>query len=401
MSNHIALRDAWGVVYTPENDDMPKMYLTDHKGTFWINHDHQVFSTSKSHLMHDLVHLIRNKQLFKIKQTIYENGEEGGEMQIAIKPKSSDKIMVDGKVLDKERVIDNGRCTIRIDSRDLDLVFEAFCDLSQDHRLYEVEDRYRLISILGRGGYGLVYKGLNMNSEDFCAVKTEVRRTQNDLQLEYSMLCNAKHANVIRAVDFMRVDQNNFLMTELAEGGSLFSRVRRRGKVSEEASRHIFRQLFAGMQFLHGRDIVHRDMKPENIVLTSATNDLCQAKIIDFGLSSRGSDTKRMESIVGALRYMSPEMLSKKVLRSKRPVDDRVDIWGLGLCLFIALTTTVPFEYDQDLEVYRDRMLGNEIKTYLSSYKCLSDPTKVVIERSLTINASNRPPIDFFVTYNW
>ncbi len=108
-----------------------------------------------------------------------------------------------------------------------------------------------------------------------------------------------------------------------------------------------------------------------------------------------------MESIVGALRYMSPEMLSKKVLRSKRPVDDRVDIWGLGVCLFVALTTTEPFEYDHDLEVYRNRMLDNELKTYLTDYKSLSDSTKLVIQRSLTITASERPPIDFFVTHNW
>lgn len=395
------INQAWGFVYSETKTDLPHMYLTDYKGTFWyaarkggLNVSDS--SSKKESLGSKMLSTIVQRKLFKIK-LIASPESEGSSVfpedddRIFIVPKQKDMVIVDGTPLSRDREILKGSCHITIPDYDLDLIFEAFYDVSARRGLRKLGPSYRFISKLGKGGYGAVYKGLRVKNEKICAIKTLLDPHEDDLMDEYKMLKNLKHANVIKMLDFKSDRHHQFLMTELARGGSLYYRVFKGQKVSESAAQHIFKQVSAAIAYLHKLGIIHRDLKPENIVLMTP-DDLCPAKVIDFGLSCYLNDEEEMEYVAGAYRYMSPEMLAKKIYRRVKDVSygKPIDVWGVGLCYFIALTKTEPYEYSKDLGEYLDRMRAGKMETGLAAYAKLSKHTKKVLNQSLQIDPKKR-----------
>jgi serine/threonine-protein kinase len=199
--------------------------------------------------------------------------------------------------------------------------------------------RYRIVSELGRGAMGIVYKAEDPNLDRLVALKTIILPDDEDARREYHkrFFLEAKaagklsHPHIVTTFDCGEHEGMAYLAMELLEGTDLRTRMTKEGVTALEAVQ-IARQVADGLGYAHERGVVHRDIKPGNIMLNGGGN----AKIMDFGLARmRMADHKTSTGMVlGTPRYMSPEQISGQ------PVDQRSDIFSLGIVLYEMLTGT-------------------------------------------------------------
>jgi len=206
-----------------------------------------------------------------------------------------------------------------------------------------IEQRYRVESLLGQGGLGTVYRCRDLRNEAPVALKLlrspiwgEGERT---LHSEFSILSRLRHPNLIRILDFGRLEgfRGPYIVQEYVEGLNLFEATAGRpaGQVLE-----ILAQLCRVVQFLHDRGVVHRDLKPGNVLFASSPDGRGQLKVLDFGLAQWLSSEKK-QTIEGTLAYMAPEVLMG------RGAGPRSDLYSLGILFYQVLARRLPFE-DED-----------------------------------------------------
>ncbi|HEY9758663.1 MAG TPA: protein kinase [Oculatellaceae cyanobacterium] len=221
-----------------------------------------------------------------------------------------------------------------------------------------IDDRYRVLSKLGRGGMGLVYKVEQIFIKKQFALKTidsrllsekVVRRFQQEAKASFAL----KHPNIVAVNDFGVLDgQSPFLVMELINGETLADRLETGGALTIDIALPIFIQICFALAYAHELGIVHRDIKPSNIMLVSGVKPGTDGsiKILDFGLAKFTLHEEgeiqaltRTGEIFGSPMYMSPEQCSG--LRA----DHRTDIYSLGCVIFEALTGKPPFVGDSAL----------------------------------------------------
>jgi eukaryotic-like serine/threonine-protein kinase len=200
--------------------------------------------------------------------------------------------------------------------------------------------RYRIVDELGRGAMGIVYKAEDPNLDRLVALKTIILPEDAEEHGEYRkrFFLEAKaagklnHPNIVTTFDCGELEGMAYLAMELLEGIDLRTRMTKQGVTALEAV-EIARQVAEGLGYAHERGVVHRDVKPGNIMLNGGGG---KAKIMDFGLARmRMADHKTSTGMVlGTPRYMSPEQISGQ------PVDQRSDIFSLGIVLYEMLTGT-------------------------------------------------------------
>jgi len=204
--------------------------------------------------------------------------------------------------------------------------------------------RYQVIEELGKGGMGKVYRVLDKKLREEVALKLikpeialdkeTIERFSNELKLARKI----GHRNVGRMYELMEDEGTHFITMEYVSGENLKSTIRRIGQLPVAKSMAIARQICEGLEEAHRLGIVHRDLKPSNIILDTEGN----ARIMDFGIA-RSLKAKALTGagmIVGTPEYMSPEQVEGK------DVDQRSDIYSLGIILYEMLTGRVPFEGD-------------------------------------------------------
>ncbi|CAA6660518.1 unnamed protein product [Spirodela intermedia] len=156
------------------------------------------------------------------------------------------------------------------------------------------------------------------------------------LDCEVSFLRSVRHPNIVRLLDVVRADGCMFLATEFCAGGNLADYIRQHGAICEQVSRKFMRQLGAGLEVLHAHHIIHGDLKPENLLLSSDGGDPV-LKIADFGLSRVILPGQSVDKVCGSPPYMAPEMM-----RFQR-YDEKIDMWSVGAILFELLNGYPPF----------------------------------------------------------
>ena len=199
--------------------------------------------------------------------------------------------------------------------------------------------RYKIQGELGRGAMGIVYKAEDPNLDRMVALKTIIldedaegaKEYKKRFMLEAKAAGKLNHPSIVTTFDYGEEDGLAYLAMELLEGTDLRSRLQKEAIPAVEAL-EIVRQVADGLGYAHARGVVHRDIKPGNIMLNGGG----QAKIMDFGLARmRMADHKTSTGMVlGTPRYMSPEQISGL------PVDQRSDIFSLGIVLYEMLTGT-------------------------------------------------------------
>jgi serine/threonine-protein kinase len=197
--------------------------------------------------------------------------------------------------------------------------------------------RYKILGELGRGAMGIVYRAQDPALDRVVALKTIILGDDAEGREEYQkrFFLEAKaagkltHPAIVTTYDFGEHDGVAFLAMELLEGTDLRTRLKE-GALAPDEAVEVARQVAEGLGFAHERGIVHRDVKPGNIMLTGRG----RAKIMDFGLARmRAADHKTVTGMVlGTPKYMSPEQVAGS------PVDQRSDIFSLGIVLYEMLT---------------------------------------------------------------
>lgn len=211
-----------------------------------------------------------------------------------------------------------------------------------------LDNRYELLELIGRGGMANVYKAKCHRLNRLVAVKilksdlaesADFRRRFRDESLAVAQL---SHANIVSVYDVSRSDDLDYIVMELIDGITLKQYMERRGKMDWREALHFITQIMRGLSHAHSRGIIHRDIKPQNIMVLRDGS----VKVADFGIAclANASQTLTQEAL-GSVHYISPEQA-----RGDR-TDARSDIYSAGVVLYEMLTGRLPFEGDSAVSV--------------------------------------------------
>ncbi|NWR87528.1 STK36 kinase, partial [Furnarius figulus] len=199
-------------------------------------------------------------------------------------------------------------------------------------------EKYHVLEMIGEGSFGRVYKGRRKHSAQVVALKfiPKVGRSEKELknlQREIEIMRGLHHPNIIQMLDSFETDKEVVVVTDYAEG-ELFQILEDDGNLPEDQVQAIAAQLVSALYYLHSHRILHRDMKPQNILLGKDG----VVKLCDFGFARAMSiHTMVLTSIKGTPLYMSPELVEE------RPYDHTADLWSVGCILYELFVGTPPF----------------------------------------------------------
>jgi eukaryotic-like serine/threonine-protein kinase len=204
---------------------------------------------------------------------------------------------------------------------------------------------YKLLALVGRGGMGVVYRAEDVRLKRSVAVKFLNRRFLRDDRQKKRFLREAQaaaaldHPSICPVYDVGEIEGRPYIVTAFIAGDNLAKAIPPSGFSAGTALDHAI-QIAEGLHAAHQQGIVHRDMKPGNVILAASAEGELRAKIIDFGLSQIGGTSELTEpgQLIGTAAYIAPEILQGKV------VDQRGDIWSLGVMLYEMLSGYPPFD---------------------------------------------------------
>jgi serine/threonine protein kinase len=199
----------------------------------------------------------------------------------------------------------------------------------------EMSNYFQTISHLASGSFGKVIHAIDLSDNAEIAIKViEKRKCKklNAIKKEVLILQQLNHPNIVKFLGFLETDNHLYIKMEHLKGGTLKSFMKR-SNLTEFNVSVILKHLFEAVNYLHSREITHRDIKPDNIMLLD-TDDLSSLKLIDFGLSSQDLDELFKYDLCGTVIYMAPEQLD-----NKRGYNKSVDIWSCGIVMYMLLNS--------------------------------------------------------------
>ena len=211
--------------------------------------------------------------------------------------------------------------------------------LTQDTPKVEVKlQNYILLEEIGRGGHGIVYKGYhNHRPQETLAIKIiEDTGNLDTLLIEPDLLSRLNHPNIIRLKDYFIHQGKLILVTEYIDGIDLNTYLEEQGRLSPEEVKIFLLQLASALLEAHANNILHRDIKLGNILVTGNDQNR-KFVLVDFGISRMAEGIQTVKRVAGTYYYMAPEQLRG------RPCEQS-DLWGLGVCAYVLLTGIKPFE---------------------------------------------------------
>ncbi|KAF2725515.1 Pkinase-domain-containing protein [Polychaeton citri CBS 116435] len=268
------------------------------------------------------------------------------------------------------------------------------------------KQHYSIQGQLGKGHFATVYLATEKSSGLRYAVKKFEKRSGpgekskvEGLQQEIAVLMGVSHPNMLCLKDTYDESDGVYLVLELAPEGELFNWIVMKQKLTEVETRKVFIQLFQGAKYLHERNIVHRDIKPENILLIDKE---LSVKIADFGLAKIIGEESFTTTLCGTPSYVAPEILEQS---NRRRYTRAVDVWSLGVVLYICLCGFPPFS-DELYSHENPYTLSQQIKMgrfdYPSPYwDPVSDLALDLIDRMLTVDVEKRITIDECLEHPW
>jgi serine/threonine protein kinase len=249
---------------------------------------------------------------------------------------------------------------------------------------------YDLLEKRGEGSMGVVYRARHRVSGDIVAVKVVHEDVaSNDvllrrLEREFEVARRLDHPHMVRSLDVSVTTTPPYLVMEYVDGLSLGDIIDSRGALPEREAVSLITQVAEALHEAHQNGIYHRDIKPDNILLTSDG----QAKLTDLGLAkdlSSGSDLTNIGRALGTPNFMAPEQM----LNAKN-VDARCDVYGLGATLYMMTTGAIPFGANEPLVTLLKKKARNEYTPPRKLQRKLSGRVEEVIKRAMDANIDHR-----------
>jgi eukaryotic-like serine/threonine-protein kinase len=250
--------------------------------------------------------------------------------------------------------------------------------------------KYEILEKIAEGGMGTVYKGRHAATGEVVAIKVvPPHMTGNPIMLkrfeqEFKAARELDHPNIVRAIEFGHDGTNYYMVMEFVDGPSLGQRIEREGALPETEARQIMVQIAQALHQAHRQGMIHRDVKPDNILLTQTG----QAKLADLGLVKEietDLNLTRTGRGLGTPHFMAPEQF-----RNAKNADERCDIYSLAATLYMAVTGELPFRACGPLEAWMKKT-NNELPPPRTLLPALSERLDWAIRRAMAAEPSERP----------
>jgi TolB-like protein/Tfp pilus assembly protein PilF len=249
-----------------------------------------------------------------------------------------------------------------------------------------LEGRFRIERVAGKGGAGVVYRGVDSESGAAVAIKATQGEEAVDLrfQREVETLAALQHPAIVSYLRHGTFEDEPYLVMEWLEGEDLGTRLKA-SALTVDQSVDIARQVAAALAAAHEKGIVHRDVKPSNVFLVEGQAD--RVKLLDFGIARRAGQATltRTGTVLGTPSYMAPEQA-----RGASEMDARVDVYGLGALLFHCVAGRAPFVGDSLEQVFA-RILTETAPRLRAFAPTASPALEALVARMLSKNPQRRP----------
>ena len=262
-------------------------------------------------------------------------------------------------------------------------------------------DYYEMLDDLGEGIFGSVKLGVEKKTKERVAIKIikKNKTKPSDIELvrtEIDVMKLCHHPNVVHLLDHFENAEYIFIVMEYIRGGRLTDYMKeKKFNFTEKRAAEIIYQIALGVKYLHKYGIIHRDLKPDNIMLTEAS-DKGQIKIMDFGLSKILGKKEKTVDGFGTLTFVSPEVLIRK------PYNKEIDIWSIGVILYLLLSGDLPFDDEEDDEQkIAKSIVFNEVEFPPKKFGNRSKEVINLIKKCLTKEPKNRIKIDEIIKSDW
>jgi len=276
-------------------------------------------------------------------------------------------------------------------------------DSGSDESIDEVEPQFVGEYVLGKsiahGKFGKVHKCVRKSDRFKAAVKVIQTKTvktkadEEEIEREHQLMSEIHHPNCVHLIDAFRNEKEAHLVMELCEGGSLFDEVSD-GEMSELKGQNVAWQLLCALKYCQQKGIIHRDVKPENILFKDKARKI--VKLADFGLSIKHNKEtdEPLTKAVGTLHYAAPE-----VIKTGKSYDGKADVWSLGVTTFVMLGGCFPY-YSKDRRKIAEMIMYQPID-FDSDWDLISDEGKDFIKQAMCKNPKKRPSVEALMRHPW
>ncbi|XP_017550306.1 MAP/microtubule affinity-regulating kinase 4 isoform X3 [Pygocentrus nattereri] len=251
---------------------------------------------------------------------------------------------------------------------------------------------YRLLKTIGKGNFAKVKLARHILTGREVAIKIIDKTQLNPTSLqklfrEVRIMKGLNHPNIVQLFEVIETEKTLYLIMEYASGGEVFDYLVAHGRMKEKEARAKFRQIVSAVHYCHQKNIVHRDLKAENLLLDSESN----IKIADFGFSNEFTLGNKLDTFCGSPPYAAPELF-----QGKKYDGPEVDIWSLGVILYTLVSGSLPFD-GQNLKELRERVLRGKYRVpFYMSTDCES-----ILRRFLVLNPTKRCSLEQIMKDKW
>ena len=259
-----------------------------------------------------------------------------------------------------------------------------------DEQAPETAATYEILEKVAESGMALIYKARRVSTDETVIVKLISPELTNDpvflrrFRQEFEAAKRLDHPGIVRMLDFGYYESGPFCVMEYVDGESLGERIDRSGPIRESEAVDIIRQVADALDYAHAQGLIHRDVKPDNIMILADGT----VKLADFGLvkeTDSDLDLTRTGQGLGTPNFMAPEQFND----AKR-IDRRADVYGLGATLYMALTGVCPFAARSAIQIIKKKAM-NELEPVRRLVPDLSGRVEWAIYRALHPDVEHRP----------
>lgn len=266
----------------------------------------------------------------------------------------------------------------------------------------EIQKYYDIKEKLGTGSFAVVKRAVRKSDGKQFAIKVIKKSKLNSEELavvhdEVEIMHKVNHSNCVQLFEMFETSKKMYMVLELLTGGELFDRIVKKGSYSEKEASSVIKSVVSALQYLHENGIVHRDLKPENLIYLSPADDSA-IKITDFGLakyrSGVGAKSDEMTTACGTPGYVAPEVLKNE------PYGKAVDLWSLGVILYILLCGFPPFYHESTAALYKQIKKG-EFDFPAPYWTNISESAKDLVRKLLTVDPAQRYTAKQVLEHPW